>query len=144
MSRTTDRIAPDHAVVVDADRAAVNRLDAERVEQVAADGHSETALSRLIGAIGQADDDDSKRNEGGEAPRLVAHVFIVRVRQRCRRGTRETRLGNDGRDGDDLARTGNGERAEHQRVREAEHRGVGAHANRDRQHRDEREARILP
>ncbi len=135
-----DWIAPCDVVFVAAQRTTERRTHVHRIEEVAADRHPDLPLRRLVGAIGEAGDDEGIGNGIVEAPGPVAQVDVVGIRKAAIAEAGIARLAEYG---DHFAGAGHRQRPEDQPVGDAEHRGVGADANRDRQDGDGREARVL-
>ena len=144
MIEDDDRIAANDAIVVDADGAPEHRLHPEHVEEIAADSHAELTLRGLVGGVGKARNDQPEGGQAAKAAVAIADLFVIRIGQGRGVGRRESRFRRHGGHVDDLARTWGGQRSKDECVRKAEHRRVGPDADRDRGHRDQREARILP
>ena len=118
-------------VLVDPERPAHCWLDTERVEQIAAHRDPECPACNIVWPCGKRRNDEPIGDEARKALRLVANVDVVGIRQRrtLRRG--EAGTWHDGSHRHDLAGSRQGERTQHQRVRHAEHRSIGADANGD-------------
>src|SRR5688572_4104782 len=98
----------------------------------------------IFGAHGHARERQLIDEERLEAARTGSDVLEVGVGQRPGRRTLKAGAGHYRAHGDEVVRTRDGQRPEHHGVGQAEHRGVGADANREGEHGKRREARVPP
>jgi hypothetical protein len=138
------RVASRHAILVGNEGAADPRRHAEHIEEVAADHEAEPGLRRVVRAIGETRDGHTIGDEPREAVRPIPQVDVVAVRRQTSDGDeRVTLLRDRCRDRDDVAALRDLQRPQCKRVGETEHRRIQADADRDRHHRDGREAWVL-
>ena len=140
MADDGDRVAAGGLILVGAERPSERRRDVHRGEEVAARQHAELDSRRARTVLGEPGRHRIERSEALEAPALVADVDVVRIRRRdIARAERFDRVLHADRV--HLARVGNRQRPQHQRIGEAEDGAVGADADGERDHRDNGEAR---
>ena len=115
-----------------------HRGDAEHVEERRRDELAIDALDPAVGSLEQRTAAKIRRDRRGRLERSVPLLHITQVDRAHRRASgRRTPLP----DHHQPIGLGVGQRAQHRRVGEREHRAVGADPERQRQYRDQREAR---
>ena len=144
-SRLPDLVAQDahrrsvRRVFVLVKVAAERRQDAERRQERRA--HAQAVQLLGIAVAGQREVVECRDADGVERARVRADLLIARPRQR---GDRRRQLRVAAPERDERLRMRNGDGVEDQAIVDREQCGVGADADRDRQHRDQREAGTLP
>jgi hypothetical protein len=134
-----DGIAPD-AIFIRNEPTPQRRPNVEEVEEICADRLAERPLRWLVTPQTEAGNHAVERRQPFEALRAIAEIGVIGIRQL------DVAVFACGRRTDDVhqpARIGNRQRAKDQAVRDAEHGGIGAHADGNRQDCRERESRIL-
>jgi hypothetical protein len=124
-----DRVTSGYDVFVGSKRASQVGFDAHRGEEVAAHQRPEPKHRRRHGIRRERERQPGESGQSVEAPIAIAYVDVFGIRsdqaaEALHRGRRP--------DGQDIAGTRHGKRPEQQRVRKAEHRGIGTDANRQR------------
>ncbi len=134
------RIAAGNAILIGQERSPQHRPDAKNIEEIRADCLPERALRGLVSLPGKTRVHEARGGEAVEAARATANVDVVQVRDTAvahfSGGRRRTHC-------DQFAGRGHCERSQDQAVGDAEHRGVRADADGDRQDGDQREAGVL-
>ena len=139
VSENHDGVASGHLILFGSERASELRLDAHHREEIPGHQHADGQPRRRAALGGESDDWIDKRNQPFEAPGAIANIEKVAIG-----GALDSSAGR-GRgkaDRQDFGRMRHRQRPQQQRIGEAEHRAVGADANRQRQDGDEGEPRI--
>ena len=135
-----DGIAPGHAIFVGHERAPECWADVKDVEEVGTDREPICALRGFVASASEGDTHQVGRGESLEALRAVAQVGVIGIRDgvaayfACRQC---------GAHRHQPVRVWYRQRPKHQAICDAEHRGVRADANGDREDGDQREPRVL-
>ena len=135
-------VASGHLIFFGPEGAADGRHDTHQREEVAAHQHAHLEFGGGLRIAGETCREIRERRQPIKALAAIADVHVVAVRRD--KGTGAERF--DGRSrthGEHLARPGDRERPQQQRVSEAENGGVGADANREREDGDEGEPRTF-